>query len=52
MKDKGFARGVNRDDVILGAQELGVDLDEHVQFVIEAMKGVAREIGLAGTPAG
>lgn len=52
MKDKGFARGVNRDDVIVGAQELGVDLDEHVQFVIEAMKGVAREIGLAGTPAG
>ena len=52
MKDKGFARGVNRDDVVAGAQELGVDLDEHVQFVIEAMKGVARDIGLAGTPAG
>lgn len=52
MKDKGFARGVNRDDVVVGAQELGVDLDEHVQFVIEAMKGVARDIGLAGTPAG
>lgn len=52
MKDKGFARGVNRDDVIVGAQELGVDLDEHVQFVIEAMKGVAPQIGLAGTPAG
>jgi predicted hydrolase (HD superfamily) len=52
MKDKGFARGVNRDDVILGAQELGVDLDEHVQFVIEAMKSVAREIGLAGPPTG
>jgi predicted hydrolase (HD superfamily) len=51
MKDKGFARGVNRDDVIVGAQELGVDLDEHVQFVIEAMKGVAPQIGLAGTPA-
>jgi predicted hydrolase (HD superfamily) len=49
MKDKGFARGVNRDDVIAGAQELGVDLDEHVQFVIEAMKGVAAQIGLAGT---
>jgi predicted hydrolase (HD superfamily) len=48
MKDKGFARGVNRDDVIRGAQELGVDLDEHVQFVIEAMKGVASEIGLGG----
>jgi predicted hydrolase (HD superfamily) len=52
MKDKGFARGVNRDDVIAGAQELGVDLDEHVQFVIEAMKTVAPQIGLAGTPAG
>jgi predicted hydrolase (HD superfamily) len=51
MKDKAFARGVNRDDVILGAQELGVDLDEHVQFVIDAMKGVAAEIGLAGSPA-
>ncbi len=48
MKDKAFARGVNREDVIAGAQELGVDLDEHVQFVIEAMKGVASEIGLAG----
>src|ERR671915_225363 len=52
MKDKAFAKGVNRDDVLLGAQELHVDLDEHVQFVIDAMKGVAREIGLAGTPAG
>ena len=52
MKDKGFARGVNRDDVILGAQELGVDLDEHVQFVIEAMKSVAAEIGLAGSGSG
>jgi predicted hydrolase (HD superfamily) len=49
MKDKGFARGVNRDDVILGARELGVDLDEHVQFVIEAMKSVAPQIGLAGS---
>lgn len=46
MKDKGFARGVNRDDVILGAQELGVDLDEHIQFVINAMKGRAEELGL------
>jgi predicted hydrolase (HD superfamily) len=52
MKDKAFARGVNRDDVIVGAQELGVDLDEHVQFVIDAMKTVAPQIGLAGTPAG
>jgi predicted hydrolase (HD superfamily) len=48
MKDKGFARGVNRDDVIVGAQELGVDLDEHIQFVIHAMQGRAAEIGLEG----
>lgn len=51
MKDKAFARGVNRDDVLLGAQELGVDLDAHIQFVIEAMRGVGETLGLAGTPA-
>ena len=50
MKDKAFARGVNREDVLLGAQELGVDLDQHIQFVIDAMKRVAPQIGLAGTP--
>ena len=48
MKDKGFARGVNRDDVLLGAQELGVELDEHIQFVVDAMRGVADSLGLAG----
>ena len=48
MKDKAFARGVSREDVVLGAEELGVELDEHVQFVIEAMKGRAKEIGLDG----
>lgn len=48
MKDKGFARGVNRDDVLLGAQELGVELDEHIQFVVTAMQGVADSLGLAG----
>jgi predicted hydrolase (HD superfamily) len=48
MKDKAFAKGVNRDDVILGAQELGVELDDHIQFVIEAMRGAADAIGLAG----
>lgn len=48
MKDKGFARGVNRDDVLLGAQELGVELDEHIQFVVDAMRGVAESLGLAG----
>ena len=50
MKDKGFARGVNRDDVLLGAQELGVDLDEHIQFVVDAMRGSADALGLAGGP--
>jgi putative nucleotidyltransferase with HDIG domain len=51
MKDKAFARGVNREDVVTGATELGVDLDEHIQFVIEAMRGVAPTLGLAGAPA-
>jgi predicted hydrolase (HD superfamily) len=51
MKDKAFARGVNRDDVINGAAELGVPLDEHIAFVIEAMRGVAPAIGLAGVAA-
>ena len=48
MKDKAFARGVNRDDVITGAAELGVDLDEHITFVIQAMQRVAPSLGLAG----
>jgi len=51
MKDKAFARGVSRDDVLLGAQELGVDLDEHIQFVVDAMRGAAESLGLAGSPA-
>jgi putative nucleotidyltransferase with HDIG domain len=51
MKDKAFARGVNREDVVLGAQELGVDLDEHVQFVVDAMRANADAIGLAGAAA-
>jgi putative nucleotidyltransferase with HDIG domain len=46
MKSKGFARGVNRDDVIRGAAEFGVDLAEHIQFEIDAMKGIAGELGL------
>lgn len=50
MKDKAFARGVNRDDVIQGAQELGVDLDEHIQFVLDAMRASADALGLAGAP--
>ncbi len=49
MKDKAFARGVNRDDVINGAGDLGVDLDEHITFVITAMQGIADDLGLAGS---
>ena len=48
MKDKAFARSVNRDDIVRGAAALGVDLDEHIAFVIEAMKPAAGELGLAG----
>jgi putative nucleotidyltransferase with HDIG domain len=50
MKDKAFARSVNRDDIVNGAKELGVDLDEHIAFCIEAMDGIAGELGLAGNP--
>lgn len=46
MKDKAFARGVNREDVIQGAAELGVDLDAHIGFCLEAMKKRAEELGL------
>jgi putative nucleotidyltransferase with HDIG domain len=49
MKDKAFARSVNRDDIINGAADLGVNLDEHITFCIEAMKSIAGELGLAGT---
>ena len=52
MKDKAFARGVSREDVIAGANELGVDLDEHITFVIGAMQRTAGALGLAGTAAG
>ena len=46
MKDKAFARGVNREDVIQGAAELGVDLDTHIDFCLQAMKKRAAELGL------
>jgi len=46
MKDKAFARSVSRDDIVNGAKELGVELDEHIAFCIEAMKGIASELGL------
>ena len=48
MKDKAFARGVSREGIAQGAAELGVDLDEHIQFVIDAMKREAAALGLAG----
>ena len=51
MKDKAFARGVNREDVVAGAADLGVDLDEHIEFVIGAMRGSAEALGLGGTQA-
>jgi putative nucleotidyltransferase with HDIG domain len=50
MKDKAFARSVNRDDIVNGARDLGVELDEHIAFCIEAMKGIAGELGLKGNP--
>jgi predicted hydrolase (HD superfamily) len=46
MKDKAFARGVHREDIVQGAAELGVELDGHIGFCIEAMKKKARELGL------
>lgn len=49
MKDKAFARSVNRQDIVDGAAELGVPLDEHIETCIEAMRGVAGELGLAGS---
>ena len=49
MKDKAFARSVSREDIINGAAELGVDLDEHIAFCVEAMKARAGELGLAGS---
>ena len=47
LKDKAFARTVNRDDVYRGAEELGVELDAHIAFVVQALAGVAPEIGLS-----
>lgn len=48
MKDKAFARSVNRDDIVNGAADLGVDLEGHIAFCIEAMKGIAEKLGLDG----
>ena len=51
MKDKAFARQVNRDDIRKGAEELGIPLDDHIAFCIEAMKDRAPDLGLAGNHA-
>jgi putative nucleotidyltransferase with HDIG domain len=52
LKDKAFARAVNRDDIVNGAAQLGLGLDQHISFCIEAMKARAVELGLAGSAAG
>jgi putative nucleotidyltransferase with HDIG domain len=51
MKDKAFARKVNRDDIIQGAAALGVELDEHIAFCIEALNPIAPQLGLDGSAA-
>ena len=48
MKDKAFARAVRRDDIVAGATELGIPLDEHIAGVISALQGIAPELGLDG----
>jgi len=48
LKDKAFAKGVDRDDVRRGAEELGVPLDDHIQFVVEALRPAERTLGLGG----
>jgi predicted hydrolase (HD superfamily) len=49
LKDKAFARSVNRDDIRLGVEELGVPLEDHIRFVIDALRPVQKEIGLNST---
>jgi predicted hydrolase (HD superfamily) len=51
LKDKAFARSVNRDDIYLGVEELGVTLDEHIQFVMDSLKPVQKDIGLGQSAA-
>ncbi|MCP3977703.1 MAG: HDIG domain-containing protein [bacterium] len=52
FKAKAFAASVNRDDMVQGAADLGVDLDEHIAFVVATLQGIAAELGLDGEPAG
>ena len=47
MKDKAFAKDVNREDIQKGADELGIDLDEHIMFIVESMKPISGQIDLA-----
>jgi putative nucleotidyltransferase with HDIG domain len=51
MKDKAFARSVHREDIVQGAADLGLELEEHIAFCIEAMKTIAGELGLDGSAA-
>ena len=48
MKDSTFARGVNREDITSGCQLLGIDLDQHIQNVIDAMRGIGSDLGITG----
>ena len=50
MKSKAFAASVNRQDIVDGAESLGVELNEHIEFVLQAMRGIAAELGLDGSP--
>jgi predicted hydrolase (HD superfamily) len=50
MKDKAFARSVSRQDIEDGARELGLNLDEHIEYCIQAMRARASDLGLAGSP--
>src|SRR5262245_7758386 len=49
LKDKAFARGVSRDDIRVGVEEMGVDLDAHIQLLLESLRPVERELGLGQT---
>ena len=52
MKQPSFATAVNRDDIVRGAEELGVDLNEHINFCIAAMQTIADDLGLSAPPGG